>query len=133
MFLEAMVVDLLYGSHVVFRLVPILNNMDMYGSMIVRIEHEPKAEKDEYCWHNFFLLQSYVFLPNNARKKESFYLIFINNMSYLSEKSIFVLKKWHRATFLSTSHLNKRCAHGSPMDGTARGHTLYVMDLDSRG
>ena len=83
--------------------------MNMNGCMVVRIEHEPITEKDEYCWHNFFLLQRYAFLLNVARK--------------CGDKFEFLRKK-HLKIFEAKEEKRKRCILACPMYGARRIHLI---------
>ena len=51
MLLEAMIVDLFYRIHIIFRLTTIFYNMYMNRLMVIRIKHKPESKKYEYRWH----------------------------------------------------------------------------------
>ena len=45
MLLEAMIVDLFYRIHIIFRLTTIFYNMYMNRLMVIRIKHKPESPK----------------------------------------------------------------------------------------
>lgn len=52
-----MIIDQFDRVYIVFRFMPVLDNVDMSWLMVVTVEHELETEEYKYRWHN-----DYVFL-----------------------------------------------------------------------